>query len=60
MDQWLWDQENQHEEDLDMLQDDVRNKEIQLQSLQSKFEHDSELAGQKIVSLEEGLKESKA
>jgi len=59
MDQRLRDQETQHEDDMDMLQDEVRNKDIQLQGVQSKYDHEIELAEQKIQSLELAIRETK-
>lgn len=53
------DEQNQHEEDLEMIQEELREKEIQLQSYSAQFEHEKSLAQQKIESLDSNLRETK-
>lgn len=55
----LRDEQNQHEEDLEMIQEELREKEIQLQGLGASFEHEKSMSMQKIESLEANLKETK-
>lgn len=57
--QRMQDEQNQHEDEMEMLQDDLRDKEDQLQAVTNKYEHELSLSDQKIKSLEEHLKETK-
>lgn len=51
----LRDEQNQHEEDLEMIQEELREKEIQLQAVSASFEHEKSMSTQKIESLEANL-----
>lgn len=42
-----------------MIQEELREKEMQLQGLSASFDHEKSLASQKIESLEANLKETK-
>lgn len=53
------DDQNQQEDDLEMVQEELREKEIQFQAISSQYEHENSLQVQKIESLEENLKETK-
>jgi chromosome segregation ATPase len=57
--QRLQDEQNAHEEELEILQDDLRDKEDQLQDILAEQEHEQSLSAQKIQSLEQHLVETK-
>lgn len=57
--QRIQDEQFQHEEELDMLQDELRDKSDQLEALGHRFEQEMSLSEQKIQSLEQHLKETK-
>jgi len=44
---------------MEMIQEELREKEMQLTGLSANFEHESSLANQRIESLEQTLKDTK-
>jgi len=60
MDFRLQQEQNQHEDEMEMIQDDVRALREQLQSETSRHEHEVELAEQRISQLEGSVKEAKS
>lgn len=38
------DEQNQHEEDLEMIQEELREKEIQLQGISAQFDHEKSMS----------------
>lgn len=57
--QRMRDEQMQHDDELELLQDDLRDKEAQLQGLSHQFEHEMSMAEQKTANLEAHLKETK-
>ena len=53
------DEQMQHDDDMEMIQEDLRDKEAQLQAISTQFEHEMSLSEQKIMSLNDHLKETK-
>ena len=59
-DQRLKDDQTNHEDELDMLQEEVRSKEISLTALENQFEHEITLKEQQIDSQKTAIAELKS
>lgn len=45
---WLRDEQTNHEDEIDMLQEEIRNKENAIQQISSNYEHDVSMRDQKL------------
>lgn len=49
---WLRDEQTNHEDEIDMLQEEIRNKENAIQQISSNYEHDVSMRDQKISQMD--------
>lgn len=49
---WLRDEQTNHEDEIDMLQEEIRNKENAIQQISSNYEHDVSMRDQKLSQMD--------